>query len=35
MRVDIHGVQQGTIEVELMLLPRIGEAIKATYGADA
>ena len=35
MRVDIHGVQQGTIEVELMLLPRIGETIKVMYGADA
>ena len=35
MRVEIYGVPQGTIEVELQLLPRIGETIKVMYGADA
>lgn len=35
MKVDIHGVQQGSIEVELTVLPRIGETIKVMYGADA
>lgn len=35
MRVEIEGVPQGAIEVELQLLPRIGEAIKVMYGADA
>ena len=35
MRVEIEGVPQGTIEVELQLLPRIGETIKVLYGADA
>lgn len=35
MRVEIQGVRQGTIEVELQLLPRIGETVKILYGADA
>ncbi len=35
MRVEIEGVPQGAIEVELQLLPRIGETIKVMYGADA
>lgn len=35
MRVEIEGVHQGAIEVELQLLPRIGETIKVMYGADA
>ena len=35
MRVEIEGVSQGFIEVELQLLPRIGETIKVMYGADA
>lgn len=35
MRVEIEGVPQGTIEVELQLLPRIGETIKVLYGTDA
>ena len=35
MRVEIEGVSQGSIEVELQLLPRIGETIKVMYGADA
>lgn len=35
MRVEIQGVPQSGIEVELQLLPRIGEMIKVMYGADA
>lgn len=35
MRVEIEGVHQGAIEVELQLLPRIGETIRVMYGADA
>ena len=35
MRVEIEGVSQGSIEVELQLLPRIGETIKVMYGTDA
>ncbi|MFW2078592.1 hypothetical protein ACG94X_12880 [Acinetobacter sp. ULE_I010] len=35
MRVEIEGVSQGSIEVQLQLLPRIGETIKVMYGADA
>ena len=35
MRVEIEGVPQGSIEVELQLLPRIGETIKVMYGTDA
>ncbi|KAF5273735.1 hypothetical protein FQR65_LT17108 [Abscondita terminalis] len=35
MRVEIAGLQQGAIEVELQLLPRIGETLKVMYGADA
>lgn len=35
MRVEIEGVPQGSIEVELQLLPRIGETIKVLYGTDA
>ena len=35
MRVEIQGVPQSGIEVELQLLPRIGETIKVMYGADA
>ena len=35
MRVEIEGLQQGSIEVELQILPRIGETIKVMYGADA
>ena len=35
MRVEIEGIQQGSIEVELEVIPRIGETIKVMYGADA
>ena len=35
MRVEIEGLQQGAIEVELQLLPRVGEVLKVMYGADA
>lgn len=35
MHVEIRGLQQGSIEVELQLLPRIGESLKVVYGADA
>lgn len=35
MRVEIDGIEQGSIEVELQILPRIGETIKVMYGADA
>ncbi|KAF1022830.1 MAG: hypothetical protein GAK29_03087 [Acinetobacter bereziniae] len=35
MRVEIASLQQGAIEVELQLLPRIGETLKVMYGADA
>ncbi|QIO05062.1 hypothetical protein [Acinetobacter shaoyimingii] len=35
MRVEIEGIQQGSIEVELNLIPRIGEVIKVMYGPDA
>lgn len=35
MRVEIEGLQQGSIEVELQAIPRIGETVKVMYGADA
>ncbi|WP_173911505.1 hypothetical protein [Acinetobacter sp. Marseille-Q1618] len=35
MRVEIEGLQQGSIEVELQIIPRIGETVKVMYGADA
>ena len=35
MRVEIEGIQQGSIEVELEILPKIGETIKVVYGMDA
>lgn len=35
MRVEIEGLQQGSIEVEVAIIPRIGETIKVMYGADA
>ncbi|ENV32053.1 hypothetical protein [Acinetobacter gerneri] len=35
MRVEIEGLQQGSIEVELQSIPRIGETVKVMYGADA
>ena len=35
MHVEIEGIQQGSIEVELHSIPRIGESIKVMYGADA
>ncbi len=35
MRVEIEGLQQGSIEVELAIIPRIGETVKVMYGADA
>lgn len=35
MRVEIEGIPQGSIEVELSIIPRIGETIKVMYGADA
>jgi len=35
MRVEIQGLQQGAIEVELQLLPRVGEILQVMYGADA
>ncbi|AWL29976.1 hypothetical protein A7P53_11125 [Acinetobacter defluvii] len=35
MRVEIEGLQQGSIEVELQIIPRVGETVKVMYGADA
>ncbi len=35
MRVEIEGLQQGSIEVELAIIPRVGETVKVMYGADA
>ncbi|MCH4245306.1 hypothetical protein [Acinetobacter gerneri] len=35
MRIEIEGLQQGSIEVELQSIPRIGETVKVMYGADA
>lgn len=35
MLVEIDGLQQGSIEVELNIIPRQGEILKVLYGADA
>lgn len=35
MLVEIDGLQQGSIEVELNIIPRQGEILKVMYGADA
>ncbi|MFW1858545.1 hypothetical protein [Acinetobacter defluvii] len=35
MRVEIEGLQQGSIEVELQIIPRVGETVKVMYGVDA
>ena len=35
MHVEIEGLAQGKIEVELNVLPRVGEHIQVMYGADA
>lgn len=35
MLVEIGGLQQGSIEVELNIIPRQGEILKVMYGADA
>lgn len=35
MHVEIDGLAQGKIEVELSVLPRLGERLKVMYGADA
>ena len=35
MHVTIEGLDQGTIEVQLEILPREGEYLKIMYGADA
>ncbi|OTG67300.1 hypothetical protein [Acinetobacter silvestris] len=35
MLVEIEGLKQGSIEVKLEILPRVGEMLKIMYGADA
>ena len=35
MLAEIVGMGQGSITVELEMIPRIGEAVKIMYGADA
>ncbi|OTG84670.1 hypothetical protein [Acinetobacter sp. ANC 4648] len=35
MQVHIDGLEQGTIEVNLEILPREGEYLRIMYGADA
>nr|WP_174506691.1 hypothetical protein [Acinetobacter sp. Marseille-Q1620] len=35
MLVEIKGLEQGTIEVKLDIIPREGEHLKIMYGADA
>lgn len=35
MLVEITGLDQGTIEVKLDIIPREGERLKVMYGADA
>ena len=35
MRVEINGLSQGSVEVKLQILPRIGESVKVLYGPDA
>jgi hypothetical protein len=35
MRVTIEGIQQGSIEVELTVIPRVGEFLRVMYGPDA
>ena len=35
MLVDVVGMNQGNIAVELEMIPRKGEAVKIMYGADA
>lgn len=35
MLVEIIGLSQGTIEVELQVIPRVGEHLKVLYGPDA
>lgn len=35
MLVEIQGLQQGSIEVKLDILPRVGEILTVMYGADA
>lgn len=35
MKVLVEGIEQGAIEIELELLPRLGESIRVFYGPDA
>ncbi|OTG86646.1 hypothetical protein B9T31_06470 [Acinetobacter sp. ANC 4558] len=35
MLVEINGLSQGSIEVNLQVIPRIGETVKVLYGPDA
>lgn len=35
MKVLVEGIEQGAIEIELGLLPRLGESIRVFYGPDA
>ena len=35
MLVSVEGLEQGTIETELSILPRKGETIRVFYGPDA
>lgn len=35
MLIEINGLNQGSIEVELQVIPRVGEHLKVLYGADA
>lgn len=35
MKVLVEGIEQGSIEIELGLLPRLGESVRIFYGPDA
>ncbi|MCH7316043.1 hypothetical protein [Acinetobacter sp. ANC 3882] len=35
MLVNVEGLEQGAIEIELSILPRKGETIRIFYGPDA
>ena len=35
MLVEINGLSQGSIEVNLQIIPRVGETVKVLYGPDA
>lgn len=35
MKIEIDGIAQGTIELDVAILPREGERLKIFYGPDA